>query len=47
MPGQGRSPQAGAPGNSAFLQITSASKYGPDLSKEALGGREAVMRDVA
>jgi mono/diheme cytochrome c family protein len=28
------------------LQITSASKYGPDLSKEALGGQEAVMRDV-
>jgi mono/diheme cytochrome c family protein len=28
------------------LQITSPSKYGPDLSKEALGGQEAVMRDV-
>jgi mono/diheme cytochrome c family protein len=28
------------------LQITSAAKYGPDLSKEALGGQEAVMRDV-
>ena len=25
------------------LQITSAAKYGPDLSKEALGGQEAVM----
>jgi mono/diheme cytochrome c family protein len=28
------------------LQMTSAAKYGPDLSKEALGGQEAVMRDV-
>jgi mono/diheme cytochrome c family protein len=28
------------------LQITSAAKYGPDLSKEALGGQETVMRDV-
>ena len=28
------------------LQITSAAKYGPDLSKEALGAQEAVMRDV-
>jgi mono/diheme cytochrome c family protein len=28
------------------LQITSAAKYGPDLSKEALGGQEPVMRDV-
>ena len=28
------------------LQITSGAKYGPDLSKEALGGQEAVMRDV-
>jgi mono/diheme cytochrome c family protein len=28
------------------LQITSAAKYGPDLSKEALGGQEAVMRNV-
>jgi mono/diheme cytochrome c family protein len=28
------------------LQITSAAKYGPDLSKEALGGQPAVMRDV-
>jgi mono/diheme cytochrome c family protein len=28
------------------LQLTSAGKYGPDLSKEALGGQEAVMRDV-
>jgi mono/diheme cytochrome c family protein len=28
------------------LQLTSAAKYGPDLSKEALGGQEAVMRDV-
>ncbi len=28
------------------LQITSPAKYGPDLSKEALGGQEAVMRDV-
>jgi mono/diheme cytochrome c family protein len=28
------------------LQITSVAKYGPDLSKEALGGQEAVMRDV-
>jgi mono/diheme cytochrome c family protein len=28
------------------LQITSPAKYGPDLSKDALGGQEAVMRDV-
>jgi mono/diheme cytochrome c family protein len=28
------------------LQITSPAKYGPDLSKEALGGQEAVMREV-
>jgi mono/diheme cytochrome c family protein len=28
------------------LQITSPAKYGPDLSKNALGGQEAVMRDV-
>jgi mono/diheme cytochrome c family protein len=28
------------------LQITSPAKYGPDLSKNALGGREAVMREV-
>jgi mono/diheme cytochrome c family protein len=28
------------------LQITSPAKYGPDLSKNALGGQEAVIRDV-
>ena len=28
------------------LQITSPAKYGPDLSQNALGGREAVMREV-
>jgi len=28
------------------MQITSPTKYGPDLSKNALGGKEAVMRDV-
>jgi len=28
------------------LQITSPAKYGTDLSKNALGGQEAVMRDV-
>ena len=28
------------------LQITSPTKYGPDLSKDALGGQAAVMRDV-
>ena len=28
------------------LQITSPAKFGPDLSKNALGGQEAVMRDV-
>jgi mono/diheme cytochrome c family protein len=28
------------------LQITSPAKYGPDLSKEALGGDAAVMREV-
>jgi mono/diheme cytochrome c family protein len=28
------------------LQITSPAKYGPDLSKDALGGQAAVMRDV-
>lgn len=28
------------------LQITSPAKYGPDLSKEALGGDEAVIREV-
>jgi mono/diheme cytochrome c family protein len=28
------------------LQITSPAKYGPDLSKEALGGREKLMREV-
>lgn len=28
------------------LQITSPAKYGPDLSKEALGGEAAVMREV-
>ena len=28
------------------LQITSPAKYGPDLSKNVLGGREAVMREV-
>jgi mono/diheme cytochrome c family protein len=28
------------------LQITSPAKYGPDLSKEALGGETAVMREV-
>ena len=28
------------------LQITSPAKYGPDLSKDALGGQEAVMREV-
>jgi len=28
------------------LQITSPTKYGPDLSKNALGGQEAAMREV-
>jgi mono/diheme cytochrome c family protein len=28
------------------MQITSPAKYGPDLSQDALGGKEAVMRDV-
>jgi mono/diheme cytochrome c family protein len=28
------------------LQITSPAKFGPDLSKNALGGQEAVMREV-
>jgi mono/diheme cytochrome c family protein len=28
------------------LQITSPAKYGPDLSKNALGGKDAVMREV-
>jgi len=28
------------------LQVTSPAKYGPDLSKNALGGQEAVMREV-
>jgi mono/diheme cytochrome c family protein len=28
------------------LQITSPAKYGPDLSKNVLGGQEAVMREV-
>jgi mono/diheme cytochrome c family protein len=28
------------------LQITSPAKYGPDLSKNALGGQDAVMREV-
>jgi mono/diheme cytochrome c family protein len=28
------------------LQITSPAKYGPDLSKDALGGQEASMREV-
>jgi mono/diheme cytochrome c family protein len=28
------------------LQITSPAKYGPDLSKDALGGEAAVMREV-
>jgi mono/diheme cytochrome c family protein len=28
------------------LQITSPAKYGPDLSRNALGGQDAVMRDV-
>jgi len=28
------------------LQITSPAKYGPDLSKDALGGQDAVMREV-
>ena len=28
------------------LQITSPTKYGPDLSRNALGGQEAVMREV-
>ena len=28
------------------LQITSPAKYGPDLSQNALGGREDVMREV-
>jgi len=28
------------------LQITSPAKFGPDLSKNALGGQEAVIRDV-
>jgi mono/diheme cytochrome c family protein len=28
------------------LQITSPAKFGPDLSKDALGGQEAVMREV-
>jgi mono/diheme cytochrome c family protein len=28
------------------LQITSPAKYGPDLSKNALSGQEAMIRDV-
>jgi mono/diheme cytochrome c family protein len=28
------------------LQITSPAKYGPDLSKNALSGQEALMREV-
>ena len=28
------------------LQITSPAKYGPDLSKDALSGQEALMREV-
>jgi len=28
------------------LQITSPAKYGPDLSKNALGGQDALMREV-
>jgi mono/diheme cytochrome c family protein len=28
------------------LQITSPAKYGPDLSNNALGGQDAVMREV-
>src|SRR5258705_11042986 len=28
------------------LQITSPAKYGPDLSKNALAGQEAVMREA-
>ncbi len=28
------------------LQITSPAKYGPDLSKDALGGEAAVMREI-
>lgn len=28
------------------LQITSPAKYGPDLSNKALGGQEAVIREV-
>jgi mono/diheme cytochrome c family protein len=28
------------------LQITSPAKFGPDLSKNALGGQEAMMHDV-
>jgi mono/diheme cytochrome c family protein len=28
------------------LQITSPAKYGPDLSGKALGGQEALMREV-
>ena len=28
------------------LQITSPAKYGPDLSQKALGGQEALMREV-
>ena len=28
------------------LQVTSPAKYGPDLSRNALGGQEAVMREV-
>ena len=28
------------------LQITSPAKYGPDLSRNALGGQDAVMREV-
>jgi mono/diheme cytochrome c family protein len=28
------------------LQITSPAKYGPDLSKNVLGGHEAVMREI-
>ena len=28
------------------LQITSPAKYGPDLSKNALGGQETLMREV-
>jgi len=28
------------------LQITSPAKYGPDLSKNVLGGQEALMREI-